>query len=90
MIDDRGRKFLLSIQREDGSWYGSWGVCFTYACWFGVEGLVAAGENTSSPEIQRTVDFICKHQNANGGWGENFSSCFDKDYSKDGAGNRRA
>jgi hypothetical protein len=22
-------------QRGDGSWYGSWGVCFTYAIWFG-------------------------------------------------------
>lgn len=25
-----GRSFLKSIQRPDGSWYGSWGVCFTY------------------------------------------------------------
>lgn len=26
----KGRQFILSIQRPDGSWYGSWGVCFTY------------------------------------------------------------
>ena len=25
-----GRRFIRSIQRPDGSWYGSWGVCFTY------------------------------------------------------------
>lgn len=25
-----GKRFLKSIQRPDGSWYGSWGVCFTY------------------------------------------------------------
>merc|ERR1711898_75917 len=24
-----GRKFIKSIQRKDGSWYGSWGNCFT-------------------------------------------------------------
>ncbi len=30
-----GKKFLKSIQREDGSWYGSWACCFTYATWFG-------------------------------------------------------
>ena len=31
----RGRKYILSMQRSDGSWYGNWGVCFTYAAWFG-------------------------------------------------------
>ena len=29
-----GREFLKSIQRKDGSWYGSWGNCFTYGTWF--------------------------------------------------------
>ena len=36
----RGQRFVLREQRPDGSWYGSWGVCFTYAAWFG---CVAAG-----------------------------------------------
>ena len=31
-----GRNFLKSIQRSDGSWYGSWGVCFIYGTWFGI------------------------------------------------------
>lgn len=31
----RGEKFMLKEQRKDGSWYGSWGVCFTYGAWFG-------------------------------------------------------
>ena len=31
----RGQRFVLKQQRPDGSWYGSWGVCFTYAIWFG-------------------------------------------------------
>ena len=31
----RGKRFILKQQRPDGSWYGSWGVCFTYAIWFG-------------------------------------------------------
>jgi cycloartenol synthase len=39
----KGRAFLKSIQRHDGSWYGSWAVCFTYGTWFGVKGLVATG-----------------------------------------------
>eukprot|EP01046_Picozoa_sp_COSAG06_P068233 COSAG06_NODE_18058_length_905_cov_73.593052_2_plen_105_part_00 len=39
-----GRRFIASAQRPDGSWYGSWGCCFTYGCWFGLEGLVAGAE----------------------------------------------
>jgi len=39
----RGERFIRGIQRPDGSWYGSWGVCFTYGTWFGVEALRAAG-----------------------------------------------
>ena len=31
----RGQAFIEMEQRPDGSWYGSWGVCFTYAAWFG-------------------------------------------------------
>lgn len=80
----RGRAFLKSIQRRDGSWYGSWACCFTYGTWFGVEGLVAAGEPLDSPSIQRAVAFLLRHQNVNGGWGEDFRSCFDKEYPKEG------
>jgi cycloartenol synthase len=32
---NRGQRFIERQQRADGSWYGSWGVCFTYAAWFG-------------------------------------------------------
>jgi len=40
---ERGVGFIKSIQRKDGSWYGSWGNCFTYGTWFGIEGLISAG-----------------------------------------------
>ena len=30
-----GTKYIEGQQRPDGSWYGSWAVCFTYATWFG-------------------------------------------------------
>ena len=30
-----GERFIRKEQRPDGSWYASWGVCFTYGAWFG-------------------------------------------------------
>lgn len=84
----RGREFLKSIQRPDGSWYGSWGNCFTYGTWFGVEGLIAAGEPVSSDNIQRAVEFLLSKQNPNGGWGENYLACVNKAYTGEGTGNQ--
>merc|ERR550514_2012133 len=75
---DAGRHFIKSIQRDDGSWYGSWGCCFTYGTWFGVEGLVLSGEPANSPSLRKACDFLISKQNANGGWGEDFTSCYDK------------
>jgi hypothetical protein len=39
----RAEQFVRSIQRPDGSWYGSWAVCFTYGTWFGTCALAARG-----------------------------------------------
>jgi cycloartenol synthase len=55
-----------------------------YAAWFGIEGLVLTGEKKDSPSIRACVEFLKKHQNANGGWGEDFRSCFDKAYAAKG------
>lgn len=76
----RGREFLLSKQKADGSWYGSWGVCFTYGTWFGVWGLRAAGLPAEHPAIERACRFLEKQQRSDGGWGEHFSSCHEARY----------
>lgn len=81
---DKGREFIKSIQRDDGSWYGSWACCFTYGIWFGVEGLIKCGEPLDSLCILDACQFLLKHQRPNGGWGEDFTSCYDKDYAKEG------
>ena len=65
---------------SDGSWYGSWAVCFTYGCWFGVEGLVAGGEPTSSETVRRACKWLVSVQKADGGWGESYESCVLKRY----------
>ena len=81
-----GRAFLKTIQRPDGSWYGSWGNCFTYGTWFGIEGLVAAGESTDSTNVRRAVTFLLSKQNRNGGWGESYLACVNKSYPDEGTG----
>ena len=37
-----GLQFILQQQKTDGSWYGGWAVCFTYATWFSVEAFSKA------------------------------------------------
>ncbi|XP_010048521.2 cycloartenol synthase [Eucalyptus grandis] len=73
--------FLESIQLPDGSWYGSWGVCYTYGTWFGVKGLVAGGRTyANSSSIRRACTFLLSKQLDSGGWGESYLSSQDKVY----------
>jgi squalene/oxidosqualene cyclase-like protein len=76
----RGKQYLLAEQREDGSFEGSWGICFTYGTWFGIEGLKAAGLPLSAEPIQRALDFLVGKQLPDGGWGETAASCSTRNY----------
>ncbi|KAH6825426.1 cycloartenol synthase 1 [Perilla frutescens var. hirtella] len=79
---EKSAKFIEKIQEADGSWYGSWAVCYTYGTWFGVKGLVAAGRSFSnSPTIRKACDFLLSKQLPCGGWGESYLSCQNKVYS---------
>jgi lanosterol synthase len=82
----KGLRFVLSQQREDGSWYGSWAVCFTYGTWFGVEVLSKAiGKNFIDEKVlldalNKAGIFLMSKQREDGGWGEDFESCVQKKY----------
>ena len=77
----RGRAFLKSIQKPDGSWYGSWAVCFTYGTWFGVKGLLATGSTYATcAALRKATAFLLSKQMADGGWGESYLSCQNKKY----------
>ncbi|MED6111691.1 CRISPR-associated protein 1, partial [Stylosanthes scabra] len=74
--------YIEKAQASDGSWYGSWAVCFTYATWFGIYGLVAAGKSYDDcPGIRKACEFLLSKQLPSGGWGESYLSCQNKVYS---------
>nr|ANG59904.1 oxidosqualene cyclases 2 [Alisma plantago-aquatica subsp. orientale] len=78
---NKASHFIESIQKDDGSWYGSWAVCFTYGIWFGVKGLIASGRTyKNSISIRRACQFLLSKQLPPGGWGESYLSCQDKVY----------
>ena len=74
----RAGKFLRGQQRSDGSFEGSWAVCFTYGTWFGVSGLLAAGASPKDRAVVRACDFLASKQRADGSFGEHGESCRER------------
>ncbi|KAH8646798.1 terpenoid cyclases/protein prenyltransferase alpha-alpha toroid [Xylariales sp. PMI_506] len=83
----KGTTYIKQNQRPDGSWYGNWGICFTYATMFALESLGCVGElyNTSDSS-KRGCDFLISKQREDGGWSENFKSCETMEYHEDPQG----
>ncbi|XP_062948610.1 lanosterol synthase isoform X2 [Cynocephalus volans] len=81
---EQGLEFCRRKQRADGSWEGSWGVCFTYGTWFGLEAFACMGQTyrdgAACAEVSRACDFLLSRQMADGGWGEEFKSCEQQRY----------
>jgi squalene-hopene/tetraprenyl-beta-curcumene cyclase len=69
--------WLLKAQEEDGSWFGRWGANYVYGTGAVVPALIDAGVPTSKPCIRRAVAWLERHQNDDGGWGEDLRSYED-------------
>ncbi|XP_047052242.1 achilleol B synthase-like [Lolium rigidum] len=68
-------KFIEDKQRKDGSWFGTWGICFTYGTFFGVKGLIASGRTyENSFSVRKACKFLLSKQLRTGGWGETYLS----------------
>jgi len=69
-----GIDYLIRTQREDGSWWGRWGVNYIYGAWSALAGLNGAGLAPDHPTMKRGADWLVAIQNPDGGWGENCDS----------------
>jgi len=70
----RGVQYLLDHQQPDGSWYGRWGVNYTYGTFLAVRGLRATLSPMVSTAIQYAAKWVHSVQNPDGGWGESCAS----------------
>lgn len=79
--------WIKSVQRADGSWYGNWGICFTYATMFAAEALAAVGETHANSEAaRRGCAFLLSKQRADGGWSESYRACERMEYTEHASG----
>lgn len=71
----RATDYIIQSQQVDGSWYGCWGICFTYAGMFALEALAEINLDYSNSEVVRKgCNFLVTRQLPDGGWGESMKS----------------
>ncbi|EQB55435.1 squalene/oxidosqualene cyclase [Colletotrichum gloeosporioides Cg-14] len=77
----RAVNWIRSHQKFDGSWYGSWGICFTYAGMFALESLASVGDIYETSKVSRRgCDFLVSKQREDGGWSESYKACETSEY----------
>ncbi|CAH0344092.1 squalene--hopene cyclase [Bacillus sp. CECT 9360] len=76
----RAVKQLLSKQKQNGSWYGRWGICYLYGTWSALTGLMATGFPANDDAVKKASEWLKSIQNQDGGWGESCYSDIKKTY----------
>jgi squalene-hopene/tetraprenyl-beta-curcumene cyclase len=74
---ERGLRYLLAEQEDDGSWFGRWGVNHLYGTGAALPALEACGIPPDHPAMRRAVAWLDSVQQANGGFGEDIRSYAD-------------
>ena len=82
---ERGLAYLLREQRDDGSWWGRWGVNHVYGTGAALPALEACGVRPQHPAIRRAVEWLDRVQAPDGGFGEDVRSYHDRAWRGRGA-----
>lgn len=67
---ERGLEFVWREQEPDASWIGRWGVNYLYGTWQVLVGLSAIGIEPHDSRIVSAAEWLKRHQQSCGGWGE--------------------
>lgn len=78
-------EWLLDHQKNNGSWYGRWGISYIYGTWAAITGMRAVGISGDHSSIQNGIEWLEEIQNEDGGWGESCRSDVQKRYVELGA-----
>jgi squalene-hopene/tetraprenyl-beta-curcumene cyclase len=70
----RAGAYLIAHQKEDGSWYGRWGVNHVYGTFLALRGLRASMTAAANPAVEKAAQWLRAVQNSDGGWGESCAS----------------
>jgi squalene-hopene/tetraprenyl-beta-curcumene cyclase len=81
---NKGLKYLLSEQENDGSWYGRWGTNYIYGTWSVVSALNLLDFPQKEDVFQKASNYLKGMQKTDGGWGEDGKSYYKgyESYSK--------
>jgi squalene-hopene/tetraprenyl-beta-curcumene cyclase len=63
-------EFLRAQQCGNGAWWGRWMTCYLVETATTLLGLAAVGEDMRTSYVENAVRFLCRSQNADGGFGE--------------------
>ncbi|KAK4239113.1 terpenoid cyclases/protein prenyltransferase alpha-alpha toroid [Achaetomium macrosporum] len=86
---ERAVSWIKTAQRPHGGWYGSWGICYTYATMFALESLASTGETyKNSLHSKRGCDFLISKQREDGGWSEHYKACETGEYVEHSSGSQ--
>ncbi|KAH7033612.1 squalene/oxidosqualene cyclase [Microdochium trichocladiopsis] len=86
---NRAFKWIKTYQNPDGSFYGNWAICYTYATMFALESFHSMGEHYSnSTYAKKACDFLISKQRADGGWSESYKSCEQSVYTEHASGSQ--
>ena len=81
---NKGLKYLLCQQENDGSWYGRWGTNYIYGTWSVVSALNLLDFPQKEDVLKKASSYLKAMQRPDGGWGEDGKSYYKgfESYSK--------